>query len=256
MEIKRLLERISIQVISVITAGSYVEQIKNAANVALNIVTHDDYGTPVAEYMRDKFDIPFIGSDSPSPYGLQQTTNWLNSIALHFGLNVENVIDEEKRFVEDHLLPKLRQLVYRHRLKGIAFAIFADSPLCLSVSSFLEEYLGLEPVLLGLKTVGENTESLANELLAKSYYRPQILKEPDGMEIQEALHLTKPELLLGSSFERFIAHSVGLSPEFVGISYPVADEVILTDNPFAGYRGVLTLAEKVINAVCFKGPNK
>jgi nitrogenase molybdenum-iron protein beta chain len=249
-----------IRIISTLTAGSYLQQIKNVPQAALNVVTHDDYGTPIAQYLKEKFGIPLFGSDALPPYGMRETTSWLQSLAAQLdlpsseakGLNVEKIVRDETEAVERRLIPQLKRLTLRYRLKGVPFAIFAEVPACLSIASFLEEYLGLEPVLLGVKTVGQNTNKLLNKVLAQSNYTPKVLLKPDGFETQEALKTTEPQLLLGSSLEKFLAYDAGVSSAFVGISYPVADEIMLTERPFVGYRGVLTIAEKVINAVCFK----
>jgi nitrogenase molybdenum-iron protein alpha/beta subunit len=186
------------------------------------------------------------------PYGIRETTNWLKSIAAQLGLNAEVILRNETEFVERRLIPQLKRLTLRHRLKGIPFAIFAEASACLSIASFLEGYLGLEPVFLGLKTVGQNTNALLDKILSESNYTPQVLLKPDGLEIQKTLKATEPQLLLGSSLEKFWAYDADVSSAFIGISYPVADEIMLTERPFVGYKGVLTIAEKVINAVCFR----
>jgi len=251
-ELRRLLGLAGVRIISTLTAGSYLRQIENVPKAALNIVTHDDYGTPIAQYLEEKFGTPFIGHDALPPYGLRQTMNWLKSIASRLGLNAETIVHNETESVERRLIPQLKRLTARHRLRGVPFAIFAEGPACLSIASFLEEYLGLEPVLLGIKTVGQNTNALLDKVLADSNYTPQVLLKPDGFETQEALKATEPQLLLGSSLEKFLGYDAGISPTFVGISYPVADEIMLTERPFVGYKGVLTIAEKVINKVCLK----
>jgi len=249
-ELRRLLDQAGIRIISTLTAGSYLQQVKNAPQAALNVVTHDDYGTPIAQYFEEKFGTPFIGHDTLPPYGLWETTSWLQLLAAQLDLNFEKIIRDETEAVERRLIPQLKRLTTRHRLKGVPFAIFAEAPACLAIASFLEEYLGLEPVLLGLKTVGKNTNALLDKILAESNYKPQVLLKPDGFETQEVLKTTEPKLLLGSSLEKFLAYDAGVSTAFVGISYPVADEIMLTERPFVGYKGVLTITEKVINEVC------
>lgn len=262
-EFRRLLGLIGVRIISTLTAGSYLQQIEHAPQAVLNIVTHDDYGTPIAQYLKEKFGMPFIGPDALPPYGLRETTSWLQLVAAQLGLplseakglDVEKIVRRETEAVERRLIPQLKRLTLRHHLKGVPFAIFAEAPACLSIASFLEEYLGLEPVLLGLKTVGQNTNprpkgrGYLDKVLAQSNYTPKVLLKPDGFETQEALKATEPQLLLGSSLEQFLAYDAGVSSAFVGISYPVADEIMLTERPFVGYKGVLTITEKVINAV-------
>ena len=249
-EFRRLLDLLNVRIISTLTAGSYLQQVEKASQAALNIVTNDGYGTPIAQYLEEKFGTPFVASNILPPYGLRGTTNWLKSVAAKLGLNVEEIVRSETEALERRLIPQLKRLTARHRLKGVPFAIFAEGPACFSIASFLEEYLGLEPVLLGLKTIGQNTNALLDKVASESNYTPQVLLKPDGFEIQKSLTSTEPQLLLGSSLEKFLAHDAGLSPAFVGTSYPVADEIMLTERPFVGYKGVLTIAEKIINAVC------
>ena len=217
-ELRRLLDLAGVRIISTLTAGSYLQEIKNAPQAALNVVTHDDYGTPIAQYLKEKFGMPFIGPDALPPYGLRGTTSWLQSVAAQLGLNVEKIVRGEIEAVERRLIPRLKRLTLRHRLKGVSFAIFAEAPACLSIASFLEEYLGLEPVLLGVKTVGQNAnsnskgQSYLDKVLAQSNYKPQVLLKPDGFETQEALKTTEPQLLLGSSLEQFLAYNAHRTP--------------------------------------------
>jgi len=53
--------------------------------------------------------------------------------------------------------------------------------------------------------------------------------------------------IFGSTFEKHLSSE--LKAPLIRVSYPVIDEVRITDPPYAGFRGTLHLCETIINAV-------
>jgi nitrogenase molybdenum-iron protein beta chain len=54
-------------------------------------------------------------------------------------------------------------------------------------------------------------------------------------------------LILGSSFEKRIASE--LQASLVRVSYPVLDQISLSDLPYAGFFGIAPICESIINSI-------
>jgi nitrogenase molybdenum-iron protein beta chain len=54
-------------------------------------------------------------------------------------------------------------------------------------------------------------------------------------------------LIFGSSFEKRIASE--LSASLLRISYPVIDQISLSNLPYAGFFGIATISENIINSI-------
>lgn len=71
--------------------------------------------------------------------------------------------------------------------------------------------------------------------------------EPDRWEMNQALESADVSLIFGSSFEKRAASQ--LQASLVRVSYPVLDQISLSDLPFAGFSGVALLCETIINSI-------
>jgi nitrogenase molybdenum-iron protein beta chain len=71
--------------------------------------------------------------------------------------------------------------------------------------------------------------------------------EPDRLEMNEEIRKKGVEMIFGSSMEKKLAYELGAP--LVRVFYPIIDEVSVSDAPYAGFRGVPQLTEKVVNAI-------
>lgn len=243
-ELKRMLQQVGIEINTVLTAGASLADLVRAPEANLNVVLYDEYGGMIAREMEEAYDLPYLAGHLP-PYGMQNTQEWLRAISTLLGVSVDWFIEDENRRIREKVIPRLSRISMVRRIKGLSVAILAEGSVALSLASFLYDYLGLEPVFLGLKTFSAGVERLVKGFLQTTNLNPLILTNYDLYDVQQALTETEPELILGSSLEK------GLHPHtpFINISYPVWDKVILTERPFLGYQGVLTLLEELLNAI-------
>lgn len=243
-ELKRMLQQVGIKLNTVLTAGTSLADLVRAPEATLNVVLYDEYGGLIAREMEEVFGLPYLAGLLP-PYGIQNTQEWLRAIGSVLDMSVENFIEEEERRIREKVFPRLSRVSMARKIKGLPVAIFAEGSVVLSLASFFYEYLGLEPVILGLKTYTSGIGELVKEFLQTTGLNPLILTNYDLYSVQQALAENGPELILGSSLEK------GFQPStpFINISYPVWDKVILTERPFLGYQGILTLLEEVLNAI-------
>ena len=249
-ELKRMLERLGMRVNAVLTAGTPLQEIIEAPQAMLNVVVYEEYGETIAQEMEECFGLPWVGTEGHAPYGLRNTTFWLRQVASALEMDIETLLEEEIEAISSRVFPYLARYLGGGTLKGLPVAVCADGSVSLALADFLAEYLGLDPVLVGLKTAGPSAERLVRKLSEEYHAEPQILWAPDLDELAENLRETGPELILGSGFEHLAAQKAGLGDlPFIRISLPIWDQLILSERPFIGTRGVLSLIEEILNAL-------
>ncbi|MBI2875987.1 MAG: nitrogenase component 1 [Candidatus Tectomicrobia bacterium] len=249
-ELKRMLGRLGIAVNAVLTAGATLEEIAQAPRASLNVVVGEEYGEEIVREMAARFGLPAVGMEGYSPYGIRNTTGWLRQIAEALGMDATGPLREEIEGITSRVYPYLARYLSGGTLKGLPVAIFADGSMVLALADFLAEYLGLDPVLLGWKTVGRGTEGLLQRFSQERRLEPRVLRRPDLEEIAQGLRETSPELILGSGFEQWAAREAGLAGvPFLRIASPIWDQLILSERPFLGYKGVLFWIEEILNAL-------
>ncbi|MCL2642650.1 MAG: nitrogenase component 1 [Candidatus Bathyarchaeota archaeon] len=252
-EIKRTLELLGIQTLSVICAGESMANIQKASQAELNIVLNEEYGDRIATYLETKHAIPSIDLSLQAPYGLSASETWFKTIADFFKISNET-LTLESRQVRKKCYPALtRASSLTDALRGLPFAIFGDSSQVYSLTTFLYEYLGMLPVTIGIKEIGtKNFESLKN-YTTKNLPNTQLVVNPDQYELIDYLNQTTPHLLLGSSIEKHISLTLQKPPQFIPITFPYPEKITLTNRPLTGFNGVLTLIEDIVNAIKHSG---
>lgn len=249
-ELKRLLGMLGIGVNAVITAGASLQEMIEAPKAALNAVVYEEYGETVAREMEERFGLPWVGTNGFAPYGLRNTALWLRQVARALEMDAEGPLQQEIETISRRVYPYLARYLGGGALKGLPVAVCADGSVALALADFLAEYLGMDPVLLGVKTAGPGVEGLVRRFSEEHSAEPLVLWEPDLEEVAEGLRKTAPELILGSGFERLAAQEVGLGEvPFIRLSFPIWDQLILSERPFIGTKGVLSLAEEILNAL-------
>ncbi|MBI3291757.1 MAG: hypothetical protein HYZ73_02955, partial [Elusimicrobia bacterium] len=120
---------------------------------------------------------------------------------------------------------------------------------------FLSDYLGMIPTLVGLHELApSNMDFLTAFFQQKGVDYPHLVR-PDQFQIREALAAERPDIILGSHYERAIARSLWEDPPgFVGLSSPIWGSPRLTFRPLMGLTGTLTLVEEILAALEQRAP--
>ncbi|MDR0461388.1 MAG: nitrogenase component 1 [Nitrososphaerota archaeon] len=248
-EIKRILELLGIETVSVICAGESLVNLQKAAQAELNVVLNEEYGDRIATYLEAKLGIPSVNLNSSAPYGLSASEIWFKSIADFFKVSCKPITFESCR-VRKKCYPALtRASALIDVLRGLPFAIFGDSSQVYSLTSFFYEYLGMLPVAIGVKEVGAKSFESLKQYLAKNLQNISLLINPDQFELLDCLNQTAPSLLFGSSVEKHVSLMLPNPPQFIPITFPYYERVTLTNRPLIGFNGVLTIIEDVLNAI-------
>jgi nitrogenase molybdenum-iron protein beta chain len=137
-----------------------------------------------------------------------------------------------------------------------SYAVVGDSAYNLALNKFLVNQLGLIPArqIITDKTPEKYRAELADEYqhLAEDVAADVEFVE-DGYIVNKLLKETdfghKPPIIFGTTWERDTAKALG--GHIVEVSYPVSYDVVLNKS-YIGYRGALTLLEKIFTTAISK----
>lgn len=225
-EIKRMMKSVfNKNCNTIFTAYTSVNELENSAKASLNVVIRKE-GVKAAEYMKEKYNIPYIYS---KPIGVTQSINWINDIKelMKYEVNKE-VLNKEIALVKKYLFRmrfKLRSLENKN------VGIFADYDTTLSMKMFIEE-LGLNvdraEVLHGCKIDSDEIMINAGEPSRFRYLKDSELA-----------------ILMADGATLDMSHRSNLD---IQISNPNLNTVnIYPYTPYVGLRGCLLLIEKILS---------
>ncbi|MCL2431576.1 nitrogenase component 1 [Candidatus Bathycorpusculum sp.] len=248
-EIKRILKLLGIQTVSVICAGESIANIQKASQAELNLVLNEEYGDRIVSYLETVHGIPNINLGLQAPYGLSASEAWFKAVADFFDTSSESITNESSR-VRKKCYPALAHAFsFTSSLRGMPFAIFGDSSQVYALTTFLYEYLGMLPVVVGIKEVGTKNFESIKKYLSANMLDTSVLVNPDQYELLDCFNKTTPKLLLGSSIEKNVSLRLSNPPQFIPITFPYYERVTLTNRPLMGFNGVLTIIEDILNMV-------
>ncbi|XHH09079.1 MAG: nitrogenase component 1 [Candidatus Bathyarchaeia archaeon] len=248
-ELKHTLKALGISVISVIGAGEKIRNLERVNEAALNLVVYEEYGDSIANFLEKEYGTPSIGLDVPAPYGLEASETWFGLAANFFNLPVKPIQIKSKHTRIKCYRGLSRMSRFNSALRGARFAVFGDSSQVVPLIAFLYGYLGMYPVIVGLKEVGPKSYGLLRKYLTANSLETAVLINPDQYEIIEALNEHVPVLLFGSGIEEQLATMSEEPAEFLPVSFPYYEKALLTMRPLLGFNGVLGLVEDVINSI-------
>ena len=177
-EIKRLLGLCGIKVNTALLCESSLDEIKKLPEASLNVVIDPDWGLDSAEYLKERFGIPYVASRYGYPVGFKAMEELIRDICRQLSMSADaNTDDRDEEYRRsgtesrdgkycnvgaEHGTPdpgpaltelaKARAEVYPHiaRMssltglpKGMHFAVFGSDAVRRGYSSFLTDYLGM-----------------------------------------------------------------------------------------------------------------
>ncbi|MBC2580718.1 nitrogenase component 1 [Clostridium sp. DJ247] len=251
-EIKRILEGIGLKVNILFGKESQgVSEWKNIPKAQFNLVLSPWLGLQTAKHLEEKYGQPFLHVPV-IPIGAKETTSFLRKVVEFAGLDsvkAESFIEKEEasyyRYLEDF------SDFYAEYWWGLPakFAVISDSAYNLALTKFLVNQLGLIP---GKQIITENPPEEYKELIREQYKNiaedvsTDVEFEEDTYRIHQKIRQAdfghKPPIIFGTTWERDLAKE--LKGSIVEVSFPASYEVVLSRS-YVGYRGALTLLEKI-----------
>ena len=255
-ELKRILKGIGLKVNILFGSGSKgVSEWKSIPKAQFNLVASPWLGLSTVEHLEEKYDQPFLHLPT-IPIGAKETSTFLRHVADFAGLNknlVEKFIKDEEdayyRYLEDF------SDFYAEYWWGLpaTYATVGDSAYNLALNRFLVNQLGLIPVK---QIITDNPPEQYRDFIRNQYCHlaadvsAEAEFEEDGYVINEKLRHTdfghKPPIIFGTTWERDLAKE--LKGSIIEVGFPASYEVVL-NRSYIGYRGALSLLEKIFTTV-------
>ncbi len=237
--VEPLLEKAGIRVLSRITGDATFEEITWAHQTKLNVVVCGRALINIAKEMERKYGIPYV---EVSFFGRTETVKALRSIAHELQRRVgrdepslitavEVLIKTEDKKLKQSLMP------YQH-LRGKKAVLYTGGVKSWSFISALRD-LGIEVVAVGTKKSTFEDEEKMKEILG-----------PDAPLIEDVTPKNLLTLLKDRSADMLIA---GGRNQYLAIKegYPFVDVNQERHTPYAGYLGLVNLAEQISNGLRF-----
>ena len=174
----------------ILPAEVNLEQLEDAANVKLNLVTHD-YALPLAEAMEERFGVPmFKIYDSFAPDDLY--AQLFAALELDITAHTRAYLQAQK----EAYLASRKQL--GRKMERVSY-IYGNTPLApLPLNRYLAE-LGMRPLLIQLSSIDHPSEVKA---LLDQGVDPYLCKNANVAPLQEVYPILKPQLYIGHEFAR------------------------------------------------------
>lgn len=208
------------------TANTSIEEIEEASKASLNIVIRKE-GLKAAEYMKEKYNIPYIYKNL---YGLKNTIKFIESIKEIDGyiLNEERY-NEEINFVKKNMFSIKRKFYFYDKTKDCA--VFGDYDTVIGISDMLNEF-------------GFNVDR--KEILYKTNCEDEdVLISTSELDRMKYLKDKELLMLLGDGPSLDMVHNSKLDLQ---VSNPNLEKInIYPYTPFVGFRGCLYIMEKILN---------
>jgi nitrogenase molybdenum-iron protein beta chain len=260
-EIKRLLERLGLEVNTFFGEGETLHDIKNAGNACLNIVVSEVYGEQSARVFEEVHGIPYITAELP--IGAHATEDFIQKVSTKLnicGTLTDEVIKSEKARYYNYI-ERLADIYNDVDLQRYAIVV-GDCNYGPAITKFLSDELGWLPELTVITDLPE--DSVKEKITAslggmKSGLKANVQFDANTSSIQKYIAQAwernrneryydsmSPAVIVGSVLERDLAAEFNIP--LVAATYPLTNRVVL-NKAYAGMNGGLSLTEDVLSAL-------
>lgn len=197
-EIRRLLERMGVQVRTVAPMGASAAEIAALGEADFNVVLYPEIADTAARWLERTFGQPRVET---VPMGVGATRDFVREVA-----EVAGVDPAPGLAAVDSRLPWYSRSVDSTYLTGKRVFIFGDATHAVAAARVAQEEMGFQVVGLGTysREFARDVRARAKELGLEA------LISDDHLEVEEAIAAAAPELVLGTQMERHIAKRLGV----------------------------------------------
>jgi nitrogenase molybdenum-cofactor synthesis protein NifE len=231
--IKEYYRRMGVEVVSVMTGDSRVDEIGKAHGAKLNVVQCSGSMTQLAQMMKEKYDIPFIRA---SYFGIEDMSKALYDVADFF--HRPEITEAARTIVRDEvraIYPELKEI--RQKCIGKKAAIYVGGAFkAFSLIKALK-HVGMDVVLVGSQTGSREEYEQLKDMCDDGTV---ILDDANPLELSKYILENNTDLFIGGVKERPIAYKMGIG---------FCDHNHERKTPLAGYIGMLNFAKEVCRSV-------
>jgi nitrogenase molybdenum-cofactor synthesis protein NifE len=228
--IRKYYEAMGIEVVSVLTGDSRVDEIRRAHGASLNVVQCSGAMTFLAEQMNAKYGTPYIRA---SYFGIEDTAKALYDVAGHFS-DDPSIGKRTQTLVRDQvnaILPDLQRI--KLDLAGKRAAIYVGG--AFKVFSLIKalRLLDMRVVVAGSQTGNKEDYETLQTLCDPDTV---ILDDANPLELSRFVVEKKADLFIGGVKERPIAYKLGIG---------FCDHNHERKTPLAGFEGMYHFAREI-----------
>ncbi len=210
-EIRRLLERLGIDVNVVAPLGATPSDITGLGEADFNVVMYPEIAGPAAQWLQRTFGQP---STKTVPIGVSATVEFVKEVAALAGVDPGPLLA-----AEGSRLPWYSRSVDSTYLTAKRVFIFGDGTHALAAARIAADELGF--TVAGL---GTYSREMAREIReAAKKYGVEPLVTDDYLEVEARIAELHPELVLGTQMERHIAKRLGIPCAVISAPVHVQD---------------------------------
>ncbi|MDP2412176.1 MAG: ferredoxin:protochlorophyllide reductase (ATP-dependent) subunit B [Pseudolabrys sp.] len=210
-EIRRLLERLGIDVNVVAPLGATPSDITRLGEADFNVVMYPEIAGPAAQWLQRTFGQP---STKTVPIGVSATVEFVKEVAALAGVDPGPLLS-----AEGSRLPWYSRSVDSTYLTAKRVFIFGDGTHALAAARIAADELGF--TVVGLGTYSREMAREIREAAAK--YGVEALVTDDYLEVEARIAELHPELVLGTQMERHIAKRLGVPCAVISAPVHVQD---------------------------------
>ena len=241
-ELKRLLNDLGIQVNLILPEGASVHQLKNISKAWLNIVPYREVGLMLAQYLKDKYQMPFI---STNPIGLINTATFIRQLSEHFdnslNIEIEKYIQYQTRYISQAAW--FSRSIDCQNLTDKKAVVFGDTTHAAALTRILTREMGIRVVCAGTYCI-HDADWFREQVEG---FCEQVLITEDHTQVSDIITHLEPSAIFGTQMERHVGKRLDI-PCGV-ISAPIhIQNFPLGYRPFIGYEGANQIADLVYNS--------
>jgi nitrogenase molybdenum-iron protein alpha/beta subunit len=239
--IKELLKLCGLETISAPGAGDTVDVLKKIPSAALNVVVYPEYGREIAEYLKERFAMPYVIPEEGPPVGFYSAGGFIKQICEYFNVSstgAEAVLDAARARAYLHL-SRFSSLLGMPR--GCLFSVKAGSSSAYALTRWLCSYLGMIPAAVSVLPGGDDVFTKKLEDFLVSVNHPEALTNP--------VTKTPTQILLADGNTISAARLYGQKFCGIEIALPSLGYVDVTEKTLFGAEGGLFLLEQILNGL-------
>lgn len=219
--------------------GATVAEIRDAGNSSLTLALGAFASNDAADLLQEKCGV--TGIPLKLPIGMKATDAFIMAIKDWFGVEVPSSLAIERGQVVDTLIDT------NIHYQGKTVAIFGDPDHVIAMTEFVLT-MGMVPKYVLTGTPGKAFTTEITKMLDEAGITGSKVKaEGDLFELHQWIHEEKVDLLIGTTYGKYIARKEDIP--LVRFGFPILDRAVHPLMPVVGYRGCLRLIEQISGAL-------